>query len=129
MTWTLLGEKPGGLLLADPLDVDVVYTLGATCIWCRSTDAGATFEEIGSTAAWAASPAAIGTQRDGGRFWVALKDGSLWLSRDGGVTWRSTTSPPDSSNVRSIAAESGDDGRLFVVTESGRLWVRRAGVE
>jgi hypothetical protein len=105
LNWTILGRKPGALLLADPRGTDVVYTIGARCTWCRSNDGGIIFEEISSAATWAASPTAIGAQRSGARIWVALQDGSFWLTHDGGLTWMSMPSPPDSKPIRSVAAE------------------------
>jgi hypothetical protein len=127
LNWDVLAQIPGGLLLADPDDHQVISTIGGPCNWCRSANGGVTFTEVAPTVVWPADPTAVGTQRSGGRIWVALQDRTLWVSRDKGQTWSSTTAPPDDRAVLSVAAEAGDDGRLFVVTEAGRLWVRRAG--
>jgi hypothetical protein len=127
LTWDVVGRAPGRLLLVDAHNPDVVSTVGDSCGWCQSIDGGASFMDVVPNVSWPASPTAVASQRDGGKTWLALDDLTLRVSLDAGRTWTLTAPPPDMGNVRSIAAESGDDGRLLVVTTSGRMWVRRAG--
>lgn len=70
----LLAWPPqGGLLLVSPIGVV-----------SRSTDGGATWQEVGSVDG---QPAAV-TSPDGERLLVAVQDGRVHESSDGGRTWR-----------------------------------------
>ena len=72
LNWDVIERAPSGLILADPQDADVVYVAGSSCDWCRSSDGGATFTDVAPTVTRPAPATALGAQRNGNRFWMAL---------------------------------------------------------
>ncbi len=60
---------------------------------------------------------AIGVSRtDPGRYYIGGADGGVWLTRDGGTTWRNLTDRAQTSSVGSIAVDPTDDRVVYVGT-------------
>jgi hypothetical protein len=82
----------------------------------RSVDGGSTWAEISPVLAPGGLAAVAESPLEPGLLWAGGHDGSLHLTRDGGLSWETLTGPaPDGAFVRDLVASAHDGGTAYVV--------------
>ncbi len=129
-TWASIQQGLGGneptALAIDPVDSRLVYVgvCGSGCsprggIW-KTADGGASWNLIGQglesreVTALAASPIA-------GTVWLAMENGRIFRSRDGGETWQERPGP-QARVVYDLILDPQNPRRVYAGTSSG-VWV------
>jgi photosystem II stability/assembly factor-like uncharacterized protein len=99
----------GDLPLVRPLQTN----FGARSLW-RSTDSAATWSPIDNTPFGQVSATLV----DSGALYVASPDAGLWVTSDGGNTWRAAGNGLPSANVHTLLRDPAS-GALFAATDAG----------
>ena len=85
----------------------------------RSTDDGGSWTAISPTLAPEGLAAVAESPLEPGLLWAGGRDGSLHLTRDGGLSWEAIIGPsPDGTFVRDLVASAHDGGTAYVVAGS-----------
>jgi photosystem II stability/assembly factor-like uncharacterized protein len=122
----------------DPRRPSNLYVCGGSGALAVSTDAGATWSNIGNEDTTRAQPQRLAIDPQGATVYVATALGGVFWTSDGGRSWDSSTSGlgnifGDVSSVQAIVVDPTDPRRLyagtlsdglFVSTDSGSDWTR-----
>jgi photosystem II stability/assembly factor-like uncharacterized protein len=123
----------------DPSSPSRIYAIGTSGALSRSSDAGATWSNIGNEDTTAAQPQRLAVDPSQGEtLYLATALGGVFRTGDGGRSWDASTSglenvfgdrsvvqtvAVDPSNRRRVYAGTASDG-VFVSTDAGAHWTR-----
>lgn len=126
-TWEVLPTIPGGAawvnVLPGPGRVMVAArcgSAGAPCELLRSSDAGASWQPVGSSLTRSIIPGDLAASADGANLFVA--DDRLHRSRDAGESWESLDPSPGRHVHRvAISPDFAQDQTIFASVSAGRF--------
>lgn len=106
------GDRPTEVV--SPHDPSLHYRVDS--IVHRSLDGGGSWTSISPPLAPEGLAAVAESPLEPGLLWAGGRDGSLHLTRDGGLSWETITGPsPDGTFVRALVSSAHDGGVAYVV--------------
>ena len=129
MVWPEISGGDGGTVAIDPTDATVMYAMNqyATSLM-RSTDAGASFENIGTGLPPGATCFNLHFQTHPVDTAILLACcGSLWTTRMPTVNWTALFTPPGAPSEVVMKCAVGRDDWYYAATNTGRLYLAHQG--